>query len=131
MKVLVLDNPEYHKNGFTGETGEVYRHISQQLSCLDNEEAELAKTFSEADARLQKRGIELVIIHHTNFKEVEFLKRKYPDVLFWGYSNALVDRENCPPRTYAAKFRDDFEKAYDFVTENTFFDLKDFLEKRR
>jgi len=80
-------------------------------------EAIRVRRVAEALPHLARGDINLVIIHHYDFSDVDELRKKFPKVKYAGYSGDLRVALECggnDPRTAGAEFIRKFAEHYDF-----------------
>jgi hypothetical protein len=76
---------------------------------------------------LSRETFDWVVIHHHDFKDVDFLRQIYPTQRFAAYSLNAVRTETLPEGTLGCEFRKKLEAHYDFVLNDLGESIKQML----
>ncbi len=115
MKVLLLENPEHHNSS-----------IANKLDLIVNPVGEVEPTASIDTVcfKLDNEKFDLVVIHHSNFKEVDSLKQKYPKMTFVGYAFEMLFINS----TSGEKAKQTYLEHYDYLINK---DLREILHFKK
>lgn len=108
MRVLLLED-KVKKNS-------IKRTVKNKVANLGGQ-TQYTATVWEALEYLAKEDIDLVVVHHYDFSDVDELRAKFPKVKYAGYNQDLwIVREFAGnPKSFSAAFLKKFSAHYDYV----------------
>lgn len=104
MVLLFLENPEEH-NVLVGK--DICNIIFEKFQ----QETVLAKNPLQAFKELKTGKYSLVIIHHKSLKDINFLKERFPDLIYAAYGTKNSTMIISP---FANQYRNSLLKHYDY-----------------
>ena len=108
MKALILEDPKEHSKS-------IAQGWMEGILKKHNYEIEMAKNQDEAKSKLESDCFKVVIIHHTNFKDLNFLKQTFPDINYIGYCGDFESFKNHKKGSIGHEFVTRMKESYDYV----------------
>lgn len=112
MTILVYEVPENHS----------HRTIEQAVKIAGsffNQNVVGAHTREEVESVLGKEAIDLVFVHEEgNFEDIKYLREKYPELKYAGYSGTLVHSILAEKGTYGRELVDKFLDNYEYLAHD-------------
>jgi hypothetical protein len=109
--VVCLDIPEQHIQD-SGRSTKVHVPIGRYVEIAECD-YKVAKDLRTAEDILKSEKVDFLIIHHHGFKEVDYLKPRYPNVKYVGTSSLLMPESICRPGSLADEYRKSLADHYD------------------
>lgn len=115
MIIYCLDNPLQHKR-MSGNTTSIHEHIEDCVRQRGGEYA-LATDVIQCDSLMRQRKPDWVVIHHSDFDDIIFLKQRHEGIRYAGYSGSLLPVEDCRSGSMAEVYRQTMSQHYDYLMD--------------
>jgi hypothetical protein len=126
MKFLYYEDPMGH--GFPSESNQLASLHEPLLKILGHELVSTT-TLNEVVESISGEEFDFVLIHHQSFREVDYLKKNYPDLKIGAYSGNLF--LNPLKNSIGEEFKEKLGQRYDFLMpfDESLMEFVDKLEK--
>lgn len=117
MLVLCLDNPKHHERTYGDRTSRTIHIGLKDETDSRGIDFRLALDASVADFVLANEKVDLVVIHHSGWEDIDMLKRKHPAVRFAAVGGSIIDKEHARSGSVAEGYRQNLLRHYDLILD--------------